>query len=111
MYASIALLQGKPNGTAAEVFDYYTDLYNRATERGRRRIYEADKAVGLTYAFHLAHNWGNAESKRELRRSNKLTSYICRRKDREFALAEHRDHVRRGDVGRYLWCKGCQSGA
>jgi hypothetical protein len=104
--------------TLKEVYWAYQDLWRRACAREKEWISEADPATGGIPLY--AHNWhrcvlGTDREKPEsrlvvaaLERGARLTAYILRRSHRECALANHREHVARGEVGRYLWCDACQ---
>lgn len=62
----------------------YTELYRRCTEKYRKRLMDVDERLrGEAATFHLAHNWGNEASQGVLNRYHKVSSYICRRHDRE----------------------------
>ena len=93
---------------ASQVYDRYHRLYRLAVEKGRRTIPQADPRIGPEMPWLLAHNWGNDAAKQALRENDKLTAYVSKRQDREYRLAEHRDHIRQGEVGQYLWCPSCQ---
>ena len=77
--------------TATEVYDRYTLLARALTERYRHAIRDADPDVGLDYAFHLAHNWGNPAAKALLERYNRRSSHLSDRKSREYRKQEHRE--------------------
>lgn len=101
------------------IYRQYQQLWRDASDRVASWIRELDP---MTDGLHLyAHNWhrcliGTDREKpvskavvAAMDRGAKLTCYVLDRGAREYDLAQHREHVRDGEVGRYLWCDACQS--
>jgi hypothetical protein len=103
---------------AGPVYRAYLELWRRAGARATAWIAEAAPETGGVHLY--AHNWyrcllGTAREKPNtaavvaaMDRGDTLCCYILDRGAREYDLAEHREHVRDGEVGRYLWCDACQ---
>ena len=62
----------------------YADLFRACTERYRTRLVQADPRLEPDMAFHLTHNCGNAEARIVLDRYRAVSSYISRRRSREY---------------------------
>ena len=92
--------------TPTAIYDRYGKLYKAITERYRQLLVEADARLDRNFAFHLAHNWGNAESQALLAKYDKVSSWIIKRGKAEYRKAEH--NFRHGKKFEPLWCKACQ---
>lgn len=101
------------------IYRAYQDLWRRACQRRKERIAAVAPETGGVELY--AHNWhrcalGTSLEKphsqatvEALERGDRLACYVLDRGAREYDLAQHREHVRDGEVGRYLWCYACQN--
>lgn len=73
--------------TLESIYDRYLILSRALTERYRMRINRADPRVGMDYAFHLTHNWGNDAARELLARYSHVSTRLHARKSREYRRA------------------------
>lgn len=93
--------------------DTYQRLDDALYKRMIASIVHADPRLGNEqasgYVFLCCHNWGNEKSVKIMRHFEAVRSYLCQRKDREWLILCHNEHIAENRAGDYLWCNFCKN--
>jgi hypothetical protein len=92
------------------IYRHYQHLWRLACERRSQWIEAVAPETGGVELY--AHNWHRCAIGTSLEKPHSKATveacYVLDRGAREYDLAQHREHVRDNEVGRYLWCDACQ---
>ena len=88
---------------ARETYEFYTVKSRELTEKYRKLIHVAHPELGMTSAFHHAHNWGNDKAQALLKTYRRKSNALYARLHREYTRAQHKQHAK----PIYIWCEYC----